>query len=121
VSSRIDLAEETNTMPFECPRGDNGICGDPEPGSVAALVWDGEVSVLSGRLLDEVLGSADSQAAVTIEEREFNALVETVWPLRDPRHDYPPTNRLHWDEAPMGRWVYVECKPCGDYVRVPVP
>lgn len=103
-------------MAFPCPRGDNGICGGAGAKAVAFLVWDGEVSVLTGRLLQQVISRADLAAAERIGKSESRALRLGS----DPR-GWSRGVRLLGDSAPQGKWLYVECKPCGDFVKVPVP
>jgi hypothetical protein len=113
------MAEEVD-MPFACPRGDKGVCALPDAGSVAALVWDGEVSFLTGRLLQQVVRSSNPNAAEHVEAKADNSVTRTIrnWP--DPRGRYRLTRESFIGTPDEGKWLYVECKPCGDIVRVPV-
>lgn len=108
-------------MPFRCPRGDNGICGDPTPGMIALFVWDGDVSLLSGKLLEQFLHRADREEAVPADERETQAIAHALRLLALPAEPVPAPDLTLEDLVPHGRFAYVECKPCGDIVKVPVP
>lgn len=109
-------------MPFPCPRGDSGVCGDPDASNIAALAWDGEVSVLAGRLLRELIAIADISAAEPTSARESEAIsIAFGFALAGSPVDFTEGARALAKVAPYGKWLYIECKPCGDFVKVPVP
>lgn len=92
---------------------------------MAAILWDGELSFVSGKLLRDTLGEVREWAdVVTVEPAELEALAAGFMALISPANAFDmriARDVFRGRGLPQeGKYVYAQCAPCGHIVKIPL-
>jgi hypothetical protein len=112
---------------YPCPYQDNGICIPPVAGDMQAiLVWDGTISFVAGRLVEELAQQVPVYAEVEAVDQYFiPSLIRGFAEMarRAAPGEFPAAlsvDALQIDAPSSGKWLYFQCAPCGHTVKTEI-
>jgi hypothetical protein len=107
---------------YPCPYQDNGKWSPPPEGGIRAiLVWDGEISLVTGRLGAQFAAQLpeDLRAAEIVDAGLVRSILHSLSMVSDQGSLRDRFERLP-GLADRGKWLLIECAPCGHVVKVPL-
>jgi hypothetical protein len=106
---------------YPCPYQDQGRCILPAGDTQAILVWDGTVSFVAGRLVEELAQQVPANAEVeTVDEFFVPSLLGGFAEMTRLADLGGIPEALSVDAPSSGKWLYFQCAPCGHTVKVPI-
>ena len=107
---------------YPCPYQDNGKWVTQAGEEIRAiLVWDGAISLVTGRLGAQLATELpeDLRGAEIVDAGLIRSILHTLSVLSDGK-----SLRDGFEELPglagEGKWLLIECAPCGHVVKVPL-